>query len=84
MCWWSFGPPAYYSSRSGDKGSLWYALVKTRMRKVILGAGMGLDSYVARPDGEIDFLYQPKGYSMAALFAKRLREQLREQASICS
>jgi dihydrofolate reductase len=39
------------------------------MRKVILGAGISLDGYVARPDGGIDFLPQPKGYSMAAFFA---------------
>ncbi len=39
------------------------------MRKVILGAGISLDGYVARPDGGVDFLYQPKGYSMAAFFA---------------
>jgi dihydrofolate reductase len=39
------------------------------MRKVILGAGISLDGYLARPDGAIDFLYQPKGYSMAAFFA---------------
>jgi dihydrofolate reductase len=38
------------------------------MRKVILGAGISLDGYVAKPDGGIDFLYQPKGYSMAAFF----------------
>jgi dihydrofolate reductase len=39
------------------------------MRNVILGAGMSLDGYIARPDGGIDFLYQPKGYSMGAFFA---------------
>jgi dihydrofolate reductase len=46
-----------------------YALLELAMRKVILGAGISLDGYVARPDGGIDFLYQPKGYSMAAFFA---------------
>lgn len=39
------------------------------MRKVILGAGISLDGYLAGPDGGIDFLYQPKGYSLAAFFA---------------
>lgn len=39
------------------------------MRKVILGAGMSLDGYIARRDGGIDFLYQPAGYSMSAFFA---------------
>jgi len=38
------------------------------MRKIILGAGISLDGYAARADGGIDFLYQPKGYSMAAFF----------------
>ena len=39
------------------------------MRKVILGAAISLDGYIARRDGGIDFLVQPKGYSMGAFFA---------------
>jgi len=39
------------------------------MRKVIRGAGISLGGYVARRDGGIDFLSQPKSYSMSALFA---------------
>src|SRR5262249_46162419 len=39
------------------------------MRKVMLGAGISLDGFIARQDGEIDFLRPPKGYSMAAFFA---------------
>jgi dihydrofolate reductase len=39
------------------------------MRKVILGAGISLDGYIARRDGGTDFLVQPKGYSMSAFFA---------------
>ena len=39
------------------------------MRKVILGAGITLDGYIARPDGGIDFLRPPKGYSMGAFFS---------------
>jgi dihydrofolate reductase len=39
------------------------------MRKVILGCGMSLDGYIARRDGDIDFLRQPTGYSMSAFFA---------------
>ncbi len=39
------------------------------MRKVILGAGMSLDGYIARRDGGIDFLRPPKGDSMSAFFA---------------
>jgi len=39
------------------------------MRKVILGVGISLDGYIARPDGAVDFLFMPKDYSMAAFFA---------------
>jgi dihydrofolate reductase len=38
------------------------------MRKVILGLGISLDGYVARPDGSVDFLFMPKDYSMAPFF----------------
>src|SRR5215475_11714040 len=33
-------------------------------RKVILGLGISLDGYIARPDGSVDFLFMPKDYSM--------------------
>ncbi|MDT7811364.1 MAG: hypothetical protein QOH35_465 [Acidobacteriaceae bacterium] len=36
------------------------------MRRVILGAGISLDGYIARRNGGIDFLHEPKGYSMSA------------------
>lgn len=39
------------------------------MRKVVLGASVSLDGYLARPDGTLDFLRMPKGFSMAAMFA---------------
>jgi dihydrofolate reductase len=39
------------------------------MRKVVLGIGISLDGYIARPDGAVDFLFMPKDYSMAAFFA---------------
>jgi dihydrofolate reductase len=39
------------------------------MRKIILGLGISLDGYVARPDGAVDFLFMPKDYSMAEFFA---------------
>jgi dihydrofolate reductase len=39
------------------------------MRKVILSLSMSLDGYIARPNGEIDFLDMPKDYSMAAFFS---------------
>src|SRR5882724_9214572 len=38
-------------------------------RKVILGLGISLDGYIARPDGSADFLFMPKDYSMAEFFA---------------
>jgi dihydrofolate reductase len=31
-------------------------------RKVILGLGISLDGYIARPDGGVDFLFMPKDY----------------------
>ena len=34
------------------------------MRKVILAVGMSLDGYIARPNGAVDFLFMPKGFSM--------------------
>lgn len=33
-----------------------------RERKVILGLGISLDGYIARPDGAVDFLFMPKDY----------------------
>ena len=39
------------------------------MRKVILAAGITLDSYIARPDGAVDYLFMPKDFSMAPFFA---------------
>jgi dihydrofolate reductase len=39
------------------------------MRKVVLGLGISLDGYIARPDGVVDFLFMPKDYSMAPFFA---------------
>ena len=38
------------------------------MRRVVLGLGISLDGYIARPDGAVDFLFMPKGYSMADFF----------------
>jgi dihydrofolate reductase len=34
------------------------------MRNVVLGVGISLDGYIARPDGSVDFLFMPKDYSM--------------------
>jgi dihydrofolate reductase len=36
------------------------------MRKVILGCGITLDGYIARPDGSTDFLVMPKGAAKVA------------------
>jgi dihydrofolate reductase len=38
------------------------------MRKLILGLGISLDGYIARPDGAVDFLFMPKDYSMGPFF----------------
>jgi dihydrofolate reductase len=40
------------------------------MRKVILGVGISLDGYIARPDGSVDFLFMPKDYSMGPFFKR--------------
>ena len=39
------------------------------MRKVVLGLGISLDGYIARPDGAVDFLFMPKDYSMGPFIA---------------
>ncbi len=39
------------------------------MRKIVLGLGISLDGYIARPNGAVDFLFMPKDYSMATFFA---------------
>ena len=39
------------------------------MRKVVLGVGISLDGYIARPNHAVDFLFMPKDYSMAPFFA---------------
>ena len=39
------------------------------VRKVILGLGISLDGYIARRNGDIDFLIHPKDYSMRPFFA---------------
>jgi dihydrofolate reductase len=41
----------------------------TSSRHIILGLGISLDGYIARPDGAVDFLFMPKDYSMADFFA---------------
>src|SRR5262249_3455123 len=38
------------------------------MRRVVLGLGISLDGYIARPDGAVDFLFMPKDYSMGPFF----------------
>jgi dihydrofolate reductase len=39
------------------------------MRKIVLGLGISIDGYIARKNGEVDFLFMPKDYSMAPFFA---------------
>ncbi len=43
--------------------------MRPAMRKVVLGLGISLDGYIARPDGSVDFLFMPKDYSMGPFFA---------------
>jgi dihydrofolate reductase len=38
------------------------------MRKVVLALGISIDGYIARPNGEVDYLFMPKDYSMAPFF----------------
>src|SRR5580704_4463585 len=40
-----------------------------KMRKVVLGLGISLDGYIARLNGDVDFLFMPKDYSTAPFFA---------------
>jgi dihydrofolate reductase len=42
---------------------------KPSKRNVVLGVGISLDGYIARPNGAVDFLFMPKDYSMAPFFA---------------
>lgn len=42
---------------------------KSKPRNVVLGLGISLDGYIARPNGAVDFLFMPKDYSMAPFFA---------------
>jgi dihydrofolate reductase len=39
------------------------------MRKIVLGLGISLDGYIARLNGDVDFLFMPKDYSMAPFFS---------------
>jgi dihydrofolate reductase len=39
------------------------------MRNIVLGVGIGLDGYIARPNGAVDYLFMPKDYSMAPFSA---------------
>jgi dihydrofolate reductase len=39
------------------------------MRSIVLGLGISIDGYIARPNGAVDFLFMPKDYSMAPFFS---------------
>lgn len=46
---------------------------KQQERRVILGLGISLDGYIARPDGAVDFLFMPKDYQpRMAAFMRRV------------
>lgn len=38
------------------------------MRNIVLGLGISIDGYIARPNGSVDFLFMPPDYSMAPFF----------------
>ncbi len=38
------------------------------MRNVVLEAAITLDGYIARPDGSVDYLFTPKGFSLEPFF----------------
>ncbi|HYX52589.1 MAG TPA: hypothetical protein VE783_04010 [Candidatus Limnocylindrales bacterium] len=38
------------------------------MRNVVLEAAITLDGYIARPDGSVDYLFMPKGFSLEPFF----------------
>ena len=42
------------------------------MRKVILSAAISIDGYIARPNGEVDFLIMPEDLSVMAEFFSSL------------
>jgi dihydrofolate reductase len=46
-----------------------WSMDKPSKRNVVLGVGISLDGYIARPNGSVDFLFMPKDYSMAPFFA---------------
>jgi dihydrofolate reductase len=39
------------------------------MRKIILSLGISIDGYIARPNGDVDFLFMPKDYPNTAFAA---------------
>jgi dihydrofolate reductase len=39
------------------------------MRKIVLSLGISLDGYIARPDGDVDFLFMPKDYPIGEAFS---------------
>lgn len=53
-------PPSHKRNAQAESGGT--------TRKVILGLGISLDGYIARRNGDVDFLFMPKDYSMASSF----------------
>jgi dihydrofolate reductase len=53
---------------SGPKAQSKSQQTDLQQRKVVLGLGISLDGYIARPNGAVDFLFMPKDYSMGPFF----------------
>jgi dihydrofolate reductase len=56
-------------TKGGTAAESWQHLQYRIMRKIVLGLGISLDGYIARPNGAVDFLFMPKDYSMGPFFA---------------
>ncbi len=58
-----------HGGRSGQDERICTPVYNPVVRKVVLGLGVSIDGYIARPSGAVDFLFMPKDYSMAPFFA---------------
>jgi dihydrofolate reductase len=58
-----------HRGRGGQDERICTPVYNPVVRKVVLGLGISIDGYIARPNGAVDFLFMPKDYSMAPFFA---------------